>query len=87
MSNPTTLPEILETYAHEHFNDQGADFDKLRKEAQDAIYQLGLDVIGHGKVYKSKNNYKYWLAQKHLRAEQRKAWHRVCYGGEDETIL
>lgn len=44
------LPEILKTYVHEHFNDQGADFEELRVEAEQQInqwaYDLFIELIG-----------------------------------------
>lgn len=59
---------------------------KRRQQAIDVIYAAGLSAIGSDD---SAINLSYWgdahkaqNTRNELRAEQRKAWQRVCYGEE-----
>jgi hypothetical protein len=44
--NAQTVEGILKDYIHEHYNDQGADSEKLLHEAQRQLYNLVLEAIG-----------------------------------------
>lgn len=78
MTNQPNLQAIL--YAvKDHYSEDALQgrYELSAEEAIDAIYATGLSAIGEDEDYRGNQS-----PVNEVKAEQRKAWQRVCYGDE-----